>query len=61
MQKKWFVVLLYVPCRLEYRYPISATLNDFEFISQLNQISDTNYTNAVIQKIKNHLDYFNFI
>ena len=31
--------------------PINATLNDFEFISQLNQFSDTNYANDVIQKI----------
>ena len=26
--------------------PISATLNDFELISQLNQFSDTNYADA---------------
>ena len=39
--------------------PISATLNDLEFISQLNQFSDTNIANAVILKITNHLDYIN--
>ena len=32
------------------------TSNDSEFISQLNQFID-NHANAVIQKIKNHLDY----
>ena len=39
--------------------PISATLNDFELISQLNQLSDTNIANVVIQKIENNLDYIN--
>ena len=53
------VVLLYVPHWLECTYPISATLNDLEFISQLNQFSDTNIVNAVIQKFENHLDYIN--
>ena len=28
--------------------PISASLNDFELISQLNQFSDTNIANVVI-------------
>ena len=54
-----FVVLLYIPYWLECTTPISATLNDFELISQLNQFSDTNIANAVILKIKNHLDYIN--
>ena len=31
----------------------------FEFISQLNQFSETNYVSAVIQRIENHSDYFN--
>ena len=32
--------------------PVSNTLNDFELISQLNQFSDTNIANVVIQKIE---------
>ena len=51
-----FVVLLYW---LECTSPISATLNDFELISQLNQFSDTNIADAVIQKIENNLVYIN--
>ena len=54
-----FVVLLYVPCWLECRSPISTTLNDFELLFQLNQFNDTNIANAVIQKIENNLDYIN--
>ena len=54
-----FVVLLYVPYRLECMSPINATLHDFELISQLNQFSDTNIANAVIQNIENNLDYIN--
>ena len=54
-----FVVLLYVPFLLECTSPISSTLNHFELISQLNQFSDTNITDAVIQKIVNNLDYIN--
>ena len=54
-----FVVLLYVPYWLECTSLISATLSDLEFISQLNQFSDTNIANAFIQKFENHLDYIN--
>ena len=50
---------MYLLYPVECMSQISATLNDFELISQLNQISDTNIANVVIQKIENNLDYIN--
>ena len=50
-----FNLLYWLKCKSS----IIDTLNDFEFISQLNKFSDTNYANAIIQKIDNNLDYIN--
>ena len=49
------VVLFMVLCNVLARmnFPISATLNDWEFIYPLNQFSDTNIENDFIQKLKN--------
>ena len=50
-----YVVLFIVLCNVLDRmnFPISVTLNNWEFIYPLNQFRDTNIENDFIQKLKN--------